>query len=95
MTWRKSNKLWNSVPSHITHIENRTSTVLSNISQLETARQTSDLTYFSADCDVTDQNADCDGKGLDLQTLFVNAALQGTSDITQIPWIVNVPLPRV
>ena len=86
MTWRKSNKLWNSVPSHITHIENRTSTVLSNISQLETVRQTSDLTYFSADCD---------GKGLDLQTLFVIAALQGTSDITQIPWIVNVPLPRV
>ncbi|GAM39879.1 metallophosphoesterase domain protein [Talaromyces pinophilus] len=82
VTWMKSN----SVPSHITHIENRQSTVLSNISQLETARQTSDLTYFSADCDV---------KKLNLQTLFINAALQGTSDITQIPWIVNVPLPRI
>lgn len=92
VTWMKSNNLSNSVPSHLTHIQNRESTVLSNISQLETARQSSDLTYFSADCDVSDQNADCDGK---VRTLFVNAALQGASDITQIPWMVNVPLPRV
>lgn len=84
VTWR-GNIPSNSVPSHFTHIDNSKSTVLSNISQLEAARQTSDLTYFSADCDVI---------GSDSQTLFVNAALQGTSDITQIPWIVKIPLPR-
>lgn len=85
VTWR-SNIPLNSVPSHFTHIDNSKSTVLSNISQLETARQTSDLTYFSVDCDVNVSEA---------RTLFVNAALQGTSDITQIPWIVNVPLRPV
>lgn len=85
MSWR-GNTPSNSVPSHFTHIDNSKSTVLSNVSQLETARQTNDLTYFSVDCDVA---------ASDSQTLFVNAALQGPSDITQVPWIVNVPLPRV
>jgi Icc-related predicted phosphoesterase len=85
VSWRR-NIPSNSVPSHFTHIDNSKSIVLSNISQLETARRTSDLTYFSADCDIT---------ASDSQTLFVNAALQGTSGFTQIPWIVNIPLPRV
>ncbi|RAO65088.1 uncharacterized protein BHQ10_001100 [Talaromyces amestolkiae] len=85
VTWR-SNMPSNSMPSHITHIDNSKSTVLSNISRLEAARQTSDLACFSVDFDVTRSGS---------QTLFVNAALQGTSEITQVPWVVNVPLPRV
>lgn len=84
VTWRR-NMPATSVSSHFTHIDHSKSRVLSNISHLEAARQNSDLVYLSADCNVT---------GSDAQTLFVNAALQGVSDISQIPWIVNIPLPR-
>lgn len=85
VTWR-GNMSSNLVPSHFTHIDNSKSRVLNNISQLDAARQMSDMTYFRAECDVT---------GLDSQTLFVNAALQGSSKIEQIPWIVNIPLPPI
>lgn len=83
VTWR-GNMPPTAVPSHFTHIDHSKSTVLSNISQLQTAHQTSELTYLSA---VYSSNE------LFPQTLFVNAALQGFSDITQIPWIICIPLP--
>jgi Calcineurin-like phosphoesterase len=82
VTWRRKMPL---IPSHLNYIDNDKSTVLSNTKLLDNARETSDLTY---------QPADCDFDGSDSQTLFVNAALHGVSDITQIPWIANIPLPR-
>ncbi|OKL56618.1 hypothetical protein UA08_08140 [Talaromyces atroroseus] len=83
ITWR-GNMPATSVPSHFTHINHSKSTVLSNISQLETACESSDLAYLPADCDFNESN---------LQTIFINSALQGMTDITQIPWIVNILLP--
>lgn len=73
-------------PSHFTHIDHAKSSALSNISMLNDARQDRDLDYFLADCDFSEQEP---------QTLFVNAALQGTSEMDQIPWITRIPLPRV
>lgn len=73
-------------PSHFEHIDRARSSFLSNISTLNDERQNRDLSCFSADCDFSTQEP---------QTLFINAALQGISDVDQVPWITKIPLPGV
>lgn len=85
VTWRRDTAS-DLPPSHFTHIDHAKSRVLGNISVLKDARQDRDLDCFVADCDFSEQEP---------QTLFVNAALQGTSDMDQIPWITKIPLPLV
>jgi Icc-related predicted phosphoesterase len=82
VTWRET---LSQTPSHFTDIDNSKSTVLGNVSQLNSARQNSDVACYSAGCSMQTP---------DQQTLFVNAAFQGISGTNQVPWVIGVPLPK-
>lgn len=78
-------------PSHFTDIDNSKSVILGNIRRLNDSRSRREtLTCFSS--------SHCSGDINPLEpwkhTLFVNAAIQGIDDFSQMPWLIDMELPR-
>ncbi|KAJ0414396.1 ser/Thr protein phosphatase family protein [Aspergillus carlsbadensis] len=86
VTWRKT---ISDKPSHLTDIDNGRSTVIAKLSQL-TPRADTGLRQSTTSHCTGDPNPLKAGS----QTLFVNAAFEGTEDLpTHPPWLIDIELP--
>ncbi|KAL2810027.1 metallophosphoesterase domain-containing protein [Aspergillus granulosus] len=76
-------------PSHLTDIDNGSSTVVANLSHItpETGMEKSTTSHCTGDTNPLTAGS---------QTLFVNAAFEGTEDLpTQPPWLIDIELSLV
>ncbi|KAL3447183.1 Metallo-dependent phosphatase-like protein [Aspergillus insuetus] len=86
VTWRKK---VSDEPSHLTDIDNGRSTVIAKLSQLTPGAGTSIRQSTTSHC-TGDPNPLKAGS----ETLFVNAAFEGTADLpTHPPWLIDIELP--
>ncbi|TKA62835.1 hypothetical protein B0A55_09160 [Friedmanniomyces simplex] len=97
VTWRESTS---EMPSHFTDIDNDASALIESLSTIQPKRCDSveDVAGKDAKLRQLEQQHYC-AASPSLQhghgTLFVNAAMKGDDEHSQqLPWIVNVPLPK-
>ncbi|KAI6089112.1 Metallo-dependent phosphatase-like protein [Hypoxylon rubiginosum] len=109
VTWRKENEDDDSASGSTPIVNNNKSRIIENISTLTTITDFDTLNMVYAKLDKLDQldtrgyiytgHCAVDKKPLKPnQTLFVNAAVDGTGDTvveTQLPWIVDIDLPLI
>jgi Icc-related predicted phosphoesterase len=77
-------------PSHFTDIDNSRSVVIGNIARLKESYKDDRPPWLSSSHCSEDSKPLEPGK----HTLFVNAAIQGITDLNQIPWLIDIELPR-
>ena len=93
-------------PSHFTDIDNRRSFVVENLSGLresnldtpeDSDQKVKNMNLYQLDrcCTTSHCTGDTNALKHGEQTLFVNAAVQGTEDDPwQLPWLIDLELPR-
>ena len=102
VTWRDN---YGGQPTHFTAIDNERSSVVEKFARLELSgfdtqedreQKLKKLDRYSQDRCCTTSH--CPGNDNPLehgeQTLFINAAVSGSGDLVQRPWLVDVELPR-
>ena len=107
VTW-KNRTLVSDLPSHFTHIDNDRSVVIEKLSGLQLSKiddpevreekERKGERYASERCCSTShsaENSTAHPLRPGSQTLFVNAALEGSDGrLSQFPWLVEIDLPR-
>jgi Icc-related predicted phosphoesterase len=106
VTWRgagyRSNQEDGALPSHFTHIDNERSRTVESLSSLTPGRfDSADVLKEKQDrlekyrgmgaCVASFSKEDEDPLRVGEQTLFVNAAIEGT---LRLPWVIDIDLPR-